>query len=91
VVLAFETIIKNAGSLNQYEVIELGSGNAVRLRDFAELVRSIAGATTVLNIGATPYRKGEQMYSVADLSRMNEFGWNPKYSLRSGIGRVFKN
>ena len=91
VVFAFETIIKNAASLNQYEVIELGSGNAVRLRDFAELVRSISGATTVLNIGATQYRKGEQMYSVADLSRMNEFGWNPKYSLRSGIGRVFKN
>jgi len=91
VVSAFENIINNSTKLNQYEMISLGSGQGSKLRDFAELVRSVSGASTVLNFGAIPYRQGEEMYSVADPSRMIELGWNPKYSLKCGVERVFKN
>jgi nucleoside-diphosphate-sugar epimerase len=64
---------------------ELGSGNAVSVREFVESVRRIAGSSTDLRFGAVPYREGEVMLSCADTSRMRALGWQPGWSLEDGL------
>jgi nucleoside-diphosphate-sugar epimerase len=40
-----------------------------------------------LDFGALPYREGEFMEIKADIKKLRELGWQPKYSYVSGIER----
>lgn len=91
VVSAYQCLLENLGTmLFGWKEIPLGSGEAVRLRDFAELVKTVTDASTHLAFGEIPYRPHEIMYSVADLSQMSALGWSPTISLADGIQRCIE-
>ena len=84
-------LINNLTNINnKYEEFELGYGNATPLRVFAELVKDLTNSKTQLRFGIKKYRHDEQMYSVADISKLTSLGWNPKYSLEDGLNRTIE-
>ena len=88
VVSAYDTIISNMTSLGDGEHIEVGSGEAVPVRSFVELVRELTNSRTHLEFGAVPYRANEAMLFQADINRMRSLGWAPATSLEMGIRKT---
>lgn len=85
VVRAYERILERRGDFAASDAIEVGSGNAVAMRSFVELTKQLAGASTVLDFGAVPYRANEAMLCVADTARLRSLGWQPEVPLADGI------
>ena len=75
----------NVQVLNNNEEIGLGFGIATSIQDFVKKVAYLSNSKTKLNFGALDYREKEMMQSVADVSRLKQFGWTPKYDLEKGI------
>lgn len=66
----------------------VGSGQAVTIRELAQLIQEKTETHTILDFGALSYRDQEVMYSQADISALRAQGWMPRYSLREGIART---
>lgn len=67
------------------DAIDVGSGEAVTIRDFVELTKHLAGEYTTLDFGAVPYRGCEPMLCVANINRIKGLGWRPKHSLTEDL------
>lgn len=85
VVRAYDRILEQRGDFVASDAIDVGSGHAVTMRSFVELVKQVAGASTVLDFGAVPYRDNEAMLCVADTTRLCGLGWQPGVSLADGV------
>jgi len=84
VVAAISAILADAGVAGR---IEIGSGEAVRVRDFVERVHAQTGRASCLDFGAIPNRPGEPTRLLADTTQLRRLGWQPKVSLEEGIAR----
>ncbi len=83
---AFTVLLANISKFtNSFVEFDLGSGKAITIKEFVQLVREIHGSQTDLNFGAVPYRQDEAMFTQADLSFWHKLGWQPLYSLRQGL------
>jgi nucleoside-diphosphate-sugar epimerase len=70
------------------EVVNIGSGNPVSIREMIETVCRMAGKGTP-QFGAIPYRAGENMALYADITRAQALlGWTPRVSLEEGLRRT---
>ncbi len=86
VAAAFETLMSAAPALRAgFHEYEVGTGDAISLRDFANTVRKLAGAHTRLDFGALPYRANEVMHCVANPTALQQLGWRCRHSLHSGL------
>ena len=66
--------------------INIGSGEAVTLRQIVERLGAIAGRADLLEIGAIPPAPTDAPLVVADVTRLHgELGWRPKTSLDEGL------
>lgn len=91
VVDAYALLLKKVRDLdNGFQEFDLGSGKAVSIREFSETVKKFTGADTNLVFGAKPYRKHEIMHSEADISRLRQIGWQPRYDLITGIKKMIE-
>lgn len=91
VVAAFLAVAEKAMSGGWHQEYEVGTGKAVTIRKFAETVRCLTGAKTVLNFGALPYRENEIMKSQADIKPLKNIGWLPKVNLQEGILKIISS
>lgn len=72
-------------------VINIGSGEPVRLRDLAQTVARLMDAEGLLGLGEVPYRTGENMEYRSDVSLAREIlGWEPSVSLEEGLRRTIE-
>ncbi|WP_158657890.1 NAD-dependent epimerase/dehydratase family protein [Agarilytica rhodophyticola] len=85
VVSAVDLIIRKFNYLNAFEVIEVGSGTALTIREFVELVKEITNSSIKFNFGVIPTRNNEVMHSCADISKLKKLGWEPQFDLVEGI------
>lgn len=69
---------------------DVGSGVAMPVRDFVELVHRLTGSRTRLRFGGVPYRPSEVMFARADTSRLAGLGWSCRTSPESGILKVIE-
>lgn len=92
VVSAYKILLEknNEFAAGFYE-FELGSGQTISIREFAELVKSLADSSTELQFGAIPYRKNEVMYSIANTSVLNKMGWKCMTDIETGIKKTLGN
>lgn len=90
VVRAYDCILERRGDFVASDVIEVGSGEAITMRSFVELVKQLAGADTTLEFGAVPYRVNEAMMYMADTSRLRSLGWQPEVSLIDGLREMLR-
>jgi CDP-paratose synthetase len=88
VIDAIELILIKSKQFKQVDVIDIGSGEAGKLKDIVEEIKKITGSTSKLNFGAVAKRLGEPQELIADISRLKAMGWNPKISLNEGISRL---
>lgn len=79
---AYSILLEKAEKqLELYQNYEVGSGQAVSIRELVEKVHHLTQSKTVLKFGVLPYRDGEVMYSKANIKAMTELGWEPKTNL----------
>ena len=70
-------------------ILNLGSGQPVKVRDVVDIIARHFDAN--VDFGARPYRPGEVMYQVADITKINQLTtWRPKVSLKKGIEKTIK-
>jgi nucleoside-diphosphate-sugar epimerase len=70
-------------------VINVASGQPLSVHDFAGAVASALGSTTLLRPGELPSRTDEDMFVVADVTRLRSLGFSPHYpTLADGIRQV---
>lgn len=69
----------------KFQDYTVGSGSAISIRDFVEIVHQLSNSKTYLNFGVIPYRDGEIMESKADITLLKKLGWFPKVSIVEGI------
>jgi len=66
--------------------VNIGSGQAVRLRDLAARIATEVGRPEALRFGEVPTPQYEPARVVADVARVtSELGWRPRRSLAEGI------
>lgn len=67
-------------------IFNLGSGQAIRLRDVVELIRSLCQSQVSADYGAIPYKPNQVMYLQSDSSKLQaSTNWNSKISLEQGL------
>lgn len=67
------------------EVINIGSGQPVAVRDVIEAVQRLVGQGAPV-FGQVPYRTGESMALYADIAKASALlGWRPRVSLDTGL------
>lgn len=73
-----------------YVEIGLGSGVAITIREFVELVQTLCNSNSHLNFTALPYREHEIMQSAADISLLLRLGWEPHNTLETGLEKTIE-
>lgn len=82
---AFKCILGSLNQLNSFESIDIGSGIALKVREFVELVAAVTTTSSEIEFGAIPMRENELMYSCANIARMETLGWSCEYSLHRAL------
>lgn len=86
VVLAYLLLLEKQESLAEWFMeFDVGSGEAVTIRQFVELVHHLTASSTHLKFGASPYREGEVMYSQANTESLRQLGWRCGHTLEQGL------
>jgi nucleoside-diphosphate-sugar epimerase len=72
---------------NKVEIINIGSGKGIAMKDFASTISKQLGmGNNLLQFGTLPYRPDEMMYLVANVGKAKSvLGWEPKVSIEKGI------
>ena len=70
-------------------IYNLGSGDAVPLRQVAEMIRDLIDPAAPLGLGEVPYGHSPVMHLQADVSRLrDELGWSPRIPLEKGLAEL---
>jgi len=89
VVTAYEAILRSLAKTKDRQLdYDLGSGEAIAIRELACLVRDLTGSSVPLQFGALPSRPYEPLETKADLTSMGKLRWRPRKGLRDGILEV---
>lgn len=77
---------------NNVEIINIGSGKGISIKEIALKIASQLGADKdLLKFGTLPYRPDEIMYSVANIRKAKKIlNWKPKTSLKEGIENMIR-
>ena len=70
------------------EIVNVGSGDEVTIRELAELIRQITGYTGRLVFDET--KPDGTPRKLLDVSRLNALGWKPSMNLREGIALTYQ-
>lgn len=91
VVSAYVLIIEKFDTFtNSFTEFDVGSGQSVSIREFVETVHQLTASKANLAFGALPYREGEVMNSVPDISGLQALGWHCQYDIKTGLKKVIE-
>jgi nucleoside-diphosphate-sugar epimerase len=82
--------ILSAAFGNKCGVINIGSGQAVSIRQLLETIARQMNAEHLLNLGALPNRADDPPLICADNQRLRSTGWQPSYTLATGLQQTIK-
>ena len=77
---------------NKVEIINIGSGKGIAMKDLALIISKQLGAINdLLQFGALPYRLDEMMCLIANVDKAKSLlGWGPKVPIEKGIEHTIK-
>ncbi len=91
-VAAYLTLLENEevcrGSGPGFVEFDIGSGEAVAVRQVVERIHELTGSRSRLKFGALPHRAGEPMLTQADVTALRALGWCPATTLDDGLRRT---
>lgn len=89
---AYLEVLKNIKKFNdsKFYQFEVGTGNAVSLRRFAEKAKELTGSVTELAFGQKPDARNEVVYSCANNGALMELGWKPQFDIANGLKKLIK-
>lgn len=88
-VSAYRVMLDHAAMLSiGFAEYEVGTGNAISIRDFVELVHQMTASRTKLNFGAIAYQDLEIMHSAANIRPLQDLGWQAKVQLAEGLKKI---
>lgn len=91
VVAAYLVLLKKRETFDDdFVEFEVGSGEAITIRQFVETAHQLTASTTHLNFGAVPYRTGEAMLSKAHTDELQALGWKCRYDIETGLKQVIE-
>jgi CDP-paratose synthetase len=91
VVNAYAIVLKNIYNFKGLTTIEVGSGEALMLKDIIIEIQRISNYMDVkLNFGALPMRLNEIMRSNADTRQLKSLGWELTNSFQQGISKTIE-
>ena len=71
------------------EIINLGSGKEISVKEVAMLIRKVVGNPNIIQFGAIPDRANEVANSVFDIHKAQQIiGWKPKTELEDGLTKT---
>jgi nucleoside-diphosphate-sugar epimerase len=73
-----------------YQEYPIGSGQAITIREFVEMIHKLTKSKTILQFGALPYRNGEITFSEANLDVLIKLGWLSKNNLDIALLKTIK-
>ncbi len=89
VVSAYMLLIRNIEKIPVgYSEYEIGSGEALTIKELSQLVLELTESESKLSFGEIPYRENEPMFLQANISALTKLGWRPEYSLRQGLTKT---
>src|SRR5262249_20434118 len=65
--------------------VNISSGQGIALKEVIELIGGIMDKKNLLSLGAKQAAANDVPLLVGDSSRLKEIGWQPEYSLESGL------
>jgi len=71
-------------------VVNVGSGNGVRVRRVIEQLAELLGDRELVDFGVRPTHPGELPFVVADNRKLVGAGWKPRYGLRAGLANTIE-
>src|SRR6202043_3015156 len=81
---AAEAIVRASEKYSKPDLVNLGSGQEISVRDLLEMIRAMVGATGVVRWDHTK-PDGQPRRSLDTSRAAREFGWRAKTSLRDGL------
>jgi nucleoside-diphosphate-sugar epimerase len=83
---AYVKLLNTSRSSKAHEIFNIGTGNAVSVREVVSLIKEMMGITYEPEWGSIPHRKNEVWFICADISKAMTFLlWQPQKKLREGI------
>lgn len=68
------------------EIVNIGNGREIAIKDAARLIRDLTGAAIRLKLGALAERPGETPHFFASTAKARRIlGWKPRTTLKSGL------
>ncbi|MBS1877819.1 MAG: GDP-L-fucose synthase [Acidobacteria bacterium] len=83
-----DAAIRLMQSYNEGEIVNVGAGVDVSIRELAETVREIVGFEGELIFDSS--KPDGTPRKLLDISRLRALGWSPKIALREGIARTYE-
>jgi nucleoside-diphosphate-sugar epimerase len=82
IIEAYLKLLNIPGLPTKHEIFNIGTGNAVSVREVVTRIKEIMGGELEPEWGANPHRKNEVWFTCADLSKTENFlGWHPKIQI----------
>jgi len=79
--------INSFTNLPNGEVLHLGSGKGIKIRELACLMEKAYNQKCNIDWGGLSYRDNDIMHAVAPIGKLLKLGWNPSYNLNNEINR----
>ena len=82
IVNAYFKLLSVSDLPQKHEIFNIGTGNAVSVREVVSRIKEIIGAELEPEWGAIPHRKNEVWFTCADISKTETFlSWQPKIQI----------
>jgi nucleoside-diphosphate-sugar epimerase len=89
VVDAFRAVLRSYPFGTPYDVVNIGTGAPVSIRDVVSRIMEKTHGTCPLSWGAVPHRKNEVWFNSADIAKAKRvLGWEPATGIREGLDRT---
>jgi nucleoside-diphosphate-sugar epimerase len=86
---AFLAVLAHYPYSQPYEVVNIGTGDPVSVRDMVLTTMRLTGKEIPLSWGAVPHRKNEVWYNSADITKAERLlGWKPLTKPEEGLKRI---
>jgi nucleoside-diphosphate-sugar epimerase len=89
IVSAYCAVLEAYPLKNPYEIFNIGTGNAVSIRDIVQMIMKMMDRQIQLTWGTIPHRKNEVWFNSADTKKAETIlGWKPVTQIADGLKKT---